>query len=145
VRFELLTDWPDRVAPGAELWVEGEPEPRRVTRLESGGRVPVVHLSGVESREAAEQLAGRYLEAPPPVLAADAYFWEDLIGLRVETSDGNPVGELVDVFRAGGNEVYRVVGPMGERLVPALRSVVQRIDIAAGVMVVAPDDAEEVR
>jgi hypothetical protein len=29
--------------------------------------------------------------------------------------------------------------------VPALRSVVQRIDLEAGLMVVAPDDAEEVR
>jgi ribosomal 30S subunit maturation factor RimM len=48
------------------------------------------------------------------------------------------------VFRAGGNEVYRVVGAGGERLVPALRSVVQRIDLAEGVMIVSPDDAEEV-
>ena len=49
------------------------------------------------------------------------------------------------MFRAGGNEVYRIVGPAGERLVPALRGVVERIDLAAGVMVVAPDDAEEIR
>lgn len=41
--------------------------------------------------------------------------------------------------------MYRVVGPAGERLVPALRTVVQRIDLDAGVMVVAPDEAEEVR
>jgi len=51
----------------------------------------------------------------------------------------------VEVFRAGGNEVYRIVGPSGERLVPALHSVVQRIDLEAGVMVVSADDAEEVR
>jgi ribosomal 30S subunit maturation factor RimM len=41
--------------------------------------------------------------------------------------------------------VYRIVGPAGERLVPALRSVVRQIDLEAGVMIVAPDDAEEVR
>jgi ribosomal 30S subunit maturation factor RimM len=51
----------------------------------------------------------------------------------------------VEVFRAGGNEVYRIVGPAGERLVPALRSAVHRIDLEAGLMVVAPDEAEEVR
>jgi ribosomal 30S subunit maturation factor RimM len=38
-----------------------------------------------------------------------------------------------------------VVGPAGERLVPALRSVVERVDLDAGLMVVAPDDAEEIR
>jgi ribosomal 30S subunit maturation factor RimM len=63
----------------------------------------------------------------------------------VETADGAHVGELVEIFRAGGNEVYRVVGDGGERLVPALRSAVLRIDTEAGVMVIAADDAEEVR
>ena len=51
----------------------------------------------------------------------------------------------MEVFRAGGNEVYRIIGPSGERLVPALRTAVELIDLEAGVMVVAPDEAEEVR
>jgi 16S rRNA processing protein RimM len=113
--------------------------------VEAGGRVPVIHLDGIDSREAAEALAGRYLDVPTRSLEAGSYYWDDLVGLRVEAPDGATVGELVEVFRAGGNEVYRVVGPAGERLVPALRTVVQRIDLDAGVMVVAPDDAEEVR
>ena len=90
-------------------------------------------------------MIGRYLEAPTQRLDAGTYYWDDLIGLRVESPAGDTVGELVEVFRAGGNEVYRVVGPTGERLVPALHSVVQRIDLDTGVMIVTPDDAEEVR
>ena len=105
----------------------------------------MIHLDGIDTREAADALAGRYLEVPARALEPGAYYWDDLVGLRVEAPGGEPVGELVEVFRAGGNEVYRIVGPAGERLVPALRSVVQRIDLEAGVMVVAPDDAEEVR
>ena len=145
LRVEILTDWPERLDADAEVSVEGESVPRRIGSVESGGRVPVLHLEGISSREAAEALAGRYLEVPTRTLEAGSYYWDDLIGLRVEAPDGQPVGELVEVFRAGGNEVYRVVGPAGERLVPALRSVVHRIDLVAGVMVVAPDEAEEVR
>jgi 16S rRNA processing protein RimM len=145
LRVEILTDWPERLEPGAEVWPEGETSPRRIRHVESGGRVPVVHLDGIDSREAADQLRGRYLEVPARRLDEGAYYWDDLIGLRVESPAGTHVGELVEVFRAGGNEVYRVVGPGGERLVPALRSVVQRIDLESGVMVVAADDAEEVR
>lgn len=141
----MLTDWPERLEPGAELWPEGDAEPLRIARMELGGRVPVLHLDGVETREAAEPLVGRYLEAPAHDLEEGAYYWSDLIGLRVQTADGAQIGELVEIFRAGGNEVYRVVGDEGERLVPALRSVVIRIDIPAGVMVIAADDAEEVR
>jgi 16S rRNA processing protein RimM len=142
LRIEILTDWPEGLAPGAELWAEGEADARRVASLETGGRVPVLHLDGVTTREAAEELAGRYLEGPPRSPEEGAYFWDDLIGLRVEAPDGETVGELVDIFRAGGNEVYRVVGPDGERLVPALRSVVLRIDLGSGVMVVTDDEPE---
>lgn len=116
-----------------------------IARVELGGRVPVLHFEGVATREAAEPFVGRYLEAPARELEAGAYFWGDLVGLRVEAPDGTLVGELVEIFRAGGNEVYRVVGTGGERLVPALRSAVMGIDLEAGVMVVALDDAEEVR
>jgi len=141
---ELLTDWPERLVPGAELWIEGGDVPSLIVNVEHGTRTPVVYLDGIGSREAAEAVVGRYLEAPPVELEEGVYFWEDLVGLTVREPDGSEVGELVEVFRAGGNEVYRVVGARGERLVPALRSVVQRIDLDGGVMVVTPDDAEEI-
>ena len=145
VRVELLTDWPDRLTSGAEVWLDGVEAPMRITRVEAGGRSTVLHLDGVADRTAAEGLVGRYLEAPARALPDDAYYWDDLVGLRVEEADGTLVGELAEVFRAGGAEVYRVVGERGERLIPALRTAVLRIDLDAGVMIVAPDDAEEVR
>jgi 16S rRNA processing protein RimM len=145
LRVELLTDWPEELVPGVELWPEGDEAALRISRVERGGRALILHFEGHASREAAEPLVGRFLERPPRALEPEAYFWDDLVGLRVESSDGHAIGELVEVFRAGGNEVYRVVGPQGERLVPALRSVVLQIDLDAGRMVVAPDDAEEVR
>jgi 16S rRNA processing protein RimM len=145
VRVELLTDWPERIEPGAELWLEGSPTPMRILRIETGGRLTVLHLDGIADRDAAEQLSGRYLEALAQPLPDETYYWDDLVGLRVEEPDGTAVGELVEVFRAGGAEVYRIVGDAGERLVPGLRSAVVRIDLEENLMVVAPDDAEEVR
>jgi len=143
-RVEILTDWPERITTGAEAWIEGVDDPVRIERVELGGRVPVVHLSGVGDRAAAERLAGRYLEMPAHDLPDATWYWSDLIGLRVEDARGEPIGELVEIFRAGGNEVYRIAGPAGERLVPALKSTILRIDPSAGVMVVADDQAEEV-
>ncbi len=145
VRVELVTDWPERLAPGTEVWLEGDPAPITILRVEAGGRTTVLHLDRFTTREAAEALSDRYLEAPARDLPAETYYWGDLMGLRVEAPDGSGVGELVEIFRAGDNEVYRIVGERGERLVPALRSVVLRIDLDAGVMVVAPDEDEGVR
>ena len=145
VRVEILTDWPERLVAGARLWLDGAAAPMRVLRVESGGRLPALHLEGIGDRTAAEALAGRYLEVPARALPGETYYWDDLVGLHVEEPDGTPVGELVEIFRAGGNEVYRIVGDGGERLVPALRSAVLRIDLEENLMVVAADDAEEVR
>ena len=143
LRVEVLTDVPERLASGASVYLDDVAT--RIVATETGGRATVVYLDGVTTREGAEALVGRFLEADVPALPDDAYYWHDLIGLRVETEAGTPVGELVEIFRAGGNEVYRIVGPDGERLVPALRSVVLAIELEAGRMVVTEDDAEEVR
>lgn len=105
----------------------------------------MVHLVGIATREAAEAVVGRYLEMPPHELPDGAYYWDDLIGLEVLDPRGGVIGELVEIFRAGENEVYRIVGPSGERLVPALKAVVVEIDLPAGRMTVADDDAIEVR
>lgn len=144
MRIELLTDWPERLVAGTDLWLDEETSARQLMQVEWGGRLPVVRLSGIEDRSAAEALIGRYLEAPGRPLPPDTYYWHQLEGLRVTDPAGKPMGVLEEVFRAGENEVYRVVGPDGEVLVPALRDVILRIDLAAGEMVVRYD-AEEVR
>lgn len=144
VRIEVLTDWPASLQVDAEVWVDSETEPRHITAVESGGRTPVLQLEGIGTRDAAAAVSGRYLEGPPRPSDAEAWFWDELIGLRVESADGRQVGEVVEVFRVGGNEVYRVLGPEGERLVPALRSAVARIDPAAGIMILTGDEPEEV-
>ena len=48
--------------------------------------------------------------------------------------DGRDLGKIVDVLQPGGNDVYVFKGPLGEVLVPALKSVVQAVDLEAGVM-----------
>lgn len=145
MRVEVLTDWPERLAIGTEIWIEGTPTATPITAVESGGKSLVLYLGALQSRDDAEAAAGRYLEAATRALPEGAFYWDQLVGLEVVDTLGAPVGELVEVFRAGGNEVYRVVGVGGERLVPALRSVVLDVDLPAGRMTVAPEDAEEVR
>lgn len=136
VRIESLTDHPERLTVGESIWLEDEAEPRRILESAWGGRVPVLRLEGVSDREAAERLAGRYLEAPPTPLPPGAYYWHQLVGLSVADEGGAELGELVEIFRAGGSEVYRIEGPGGELLVPALRDVVRSIDLGARRMVV---------
>ena len=144
LRLELLTDWPERIAPGARLFVEGEPEPRTVAAVELGGKHPVLTFTGVDTREAAEPFIGRYLEIEPAPLPEGSYYWHQLEGLQVVDTAGSEVGTLVEIFRAGEAEVYRIEGRGGEQLIPAIRDVVREIDLAAG-RIVIDYDAEDVR
>jgi 16S rRNA processing protein RimM len=137
MRLEVLTDRDDRLIVGAELFVEGEAAPRRIDEIERGGRVPVVRLQGIEGREAAEAMVGRYLEVDAEPLPDGHYYWHQLVGLRVIDDAGHELGRLVEVFRAGENEVYRVEADgEPELLLPALRDVVREIDLARGTMTV---------
>jgi 16S rRNA processing protein RimM len=143
LRIEALTDHPERLTAGESIWVEDEAAARTILEAGWGGRVPVLRLEGISDRAAAEQLAGRYLEAPASPLPPDTYYWHQLIGLAAVDETGTELGKVVEVFRAGEAEVYRIEGPSGELLVPALRDVVRSIDLASGRMVVRYQ-AEEV-
>ncbi|HYM51977.1 MAG TPA: ribosome maturation factor RimM [Candidatus Dormibacteraeota bacterium] len=145
VRIELLTDWPEHLAAGALVYLEGEDRPRRVLELQAGGRVPAILLEALEGRQAAEAVIGRYLEVDAGELPEGSYYWHQLVGLKVVDEAGAALGEVVEVFRAGENEVYRVLGPDGaELLLPAVRDFVREIDLARGMMVVRYE-IEEVR
>ena len=142
LRIEALTDHPERLAAGEEIWVEDEAAPRMIVEIGWGGRVPVLRLDGISDRAAAEHLVGRYLEAPAQPLPAETYYWHQLIGMAAVDESGNELGDVVEVFRAGENEVYRIDGPSGELLVPALRDVVRSIDLAAHRMVIRYETEE---
>ena len=125
--------------------MDGDDTPRVITLAERGGRTPALHLEGIASRDAAQRLIGRYLEAEAASLPDGEYYWHQLEGLRVEAEDGTELGVVREVFRAGEAEVYVVRRPDGgELLLPGIRDVVRSIDLEAGRMVVQYD-VEEVR
>lgn len=99
----------------------------------------LLRLAGVADRNAAETLRGRdvYLRAAElPLLPDGEYYAHDLVGLRVVDETGLDLGELAEVLATGANDVYVVRSPEGERLLPAIDSVVRRIDLDQGVIVV---------
>ena len=144
LKVELLSDRPERLQRGAGVYVEGEARPRRITGVEAGGRVPVLTLDGVASREEAQRLVGRYLEVEREPLPAGSYYWDELVGISVRDHDGADLGTLEEVFRAGENEVYRVRGPRGEIFVPALKEIVTQLDVEGRTMTVRME-VDEVR
>jgi 16S rRNA processing protein RimM len=74
-----------------------------------------------------------------PSAGEDEYYWADLEGLRVETSEGVDLGIVDHLIETGANDVLIVRGDR-ERLIPFLRpSVVREIDLDASRIVVEWD------
>lgn len=145
MRIEPLTDWPEHLQAGAQVFLDGEADARRIMTAEWGGRIPAVALEGITSRDGAAALTGRFLETESQRLPDGSYYWHQLLGLNVDDPSGARLGVVREVFRAGEAEVYRVeLTDGGELLVPAVRDVVRRIDLEAGLMIV-DYASEEVR
>jgi len=139
VRVEILTDNPARFDVGRVLFREGSEEPLTVVQSHRDGPGLLVRFAEVTDRPAADTLRDAYLVADPEPLAADSYYWHDIVGCDVVTASGEDLGKVVDIFRVGEGEVYTVRGPRGEILVPAVGSVVLELNPAARRIVVDAD------
>ena len=60
----------------------------------------------------------------------DSFAVKDLAGCLVFVETGECLGVLKDVLPSGGNDIFVVQGTLREYLIPALKTVVKRIDIA---------------
>lgn len=105
----------------------------------------VVRFKGVATREAAEALTGVGLFMARDALPAsddDEFYHADLIGLRVETTDGTPLGEVVAMHDFGAGDLLEIRLADDRRTVylPFTFAAVPTIDIAGGRVVVTPPD-----
>ncbi len=106
-------------------------------------RCILLALEGVTDRTQAESLIGCELLIPKsslPEPEEGTYYWFDLIGLLVYTTNGRYLGRLESIIPTGSNDVY-VVRPdaadiegKNDVLVPAIESVVKEIDLERNLM-----------
>ncbi|MGQ9814845.1 MAG: ribosome maturation factor RimM [Candidatus Roseilinea sp.] len=103
--------------------------------------VMLYKLEGVITRNDAEALRGALVLVRVkdlPALDAGRYYPHQLIGLRVVTMDGAPLGEIYEVLATGANDVYvvRQSPDAKEVLLPAIADVVRSVDLTNGVVTV---------
>jgi 16S rRNA processing protein RimM len=136
VRITSYTDEPRSVAAYGPV---SDEKGERMFELEfmrmAKARV-IARIPGVSDRNAAEALRGVRLFVPRTALPApdpDEFYFEDLIGLDVNTIDGTPLGKVVSVQEFGTGPLLEVGEENGATiLVPFTHDVVPVVDLAAG-------------
>ncbi len=143
------TDPPEALLEYPEWALRQEGGERRKHRLVDGqphGERLVVHLEGVESRDAAALLTGAWVEierAELPPTGDREYYRADLIGLEVENLEGialgrvayfidAPAGAVMVVEDRGGADVEAREASRREHWVLADPAHLRRVDLAAG-------------
>jgi len=99
----------------------------------------LLKLLGIENMEEAELLRNHVLKIHRKdaiKLPEGSYFICDMIGMQVNDISGKQIGLLEDVLKTGSNDVYIVKKEDKEILIPALKSVVKRIDLESKQMIV---------
>lgn len=136
---------PQRFRPGAVLHVgrEGAVADLTIaTSREFRGRW-ILGFEQVASVDDAEALRGADLRIPGSALAAlgpGAYYVHDLVGCRIVTSGGKPVGVVKSVELTTGTPLLVADTAGGEVLVPLAEGICRRVDIGAKTIVIEPSE-----
>ena len=141
VRVELLTDTPEaRFLVGAVLYPEGAARGLTIAEASAVADGPGwwLRFEGVTTREAADGLRDVYLEidAPDEPRVPGRWYFHELEGLAVRSTRGEELGTVVEIYRAGGAEVFLVRGPRGEMDVPGIEGIVAELAPERGEMIV---------
>lgn len=127
LRMRVLTDYPERIQELGAVYLGTGPEDRRAERhvvqhMRMHKGYGLLKLKTIPDRNQAEQMRGLFVmvsmkDAVP--LEDDEIYLFQLIGMSVQTEDGQALGEIVEVLETGANDVYIVKGQEhGELLIP---------------------------
>jgi len=106
------------------------------------GKNIIAQLEGISERNQVEALIGSEIAVLAEQLEAlsdGEYYWKDLIGVEVKTTEGVTLGRLDWIFNSGSNDVLVVKSDGAdrkERMLPFLDEVVISINLEQSLMIV---------
>ncbi len=132
LKVRLETDFPERFTPLTRLWLGPERIPFTCEGFRLHKGMGLLKLEGCNDRNAAEALRGLDVQVPiaeATALPAGRYYEYQVVGLRVETAEGEALGRVEEVLHTGSNDVLVTQGPRGEVLIPVLTGVLLDVDL----------------
>jgi 16S rRNA processing protein RimM len=139
LRVELLTEYPEQLQRLRAVYLGPQTELWEVESIRLHQEAALIKLVGCDDRNAAEMLRGvlvQILRQDAVPLEDDEYYEHQIVGMSVVEGDGTYLGKVNEIISTGANDVYVVVGPEGELLLPAIESVILEIDLDADQIVV---------
>ena len=144
VRLNPWCDGPEFVKKFKTLYRDDKGNnPFKIVSCRPHGNVAVMKLEGVDTVEAARALKNTvlYMKRSDVNLPAGKWFISELIGCTVLDADDDSVvyGKIKDIDSGMANDIWYIEIPGKEDvLIPAIRDVVIRCDVAADKVYIRP-------
>ena len=139
LKIEVVTDFPQRFAPAAKVYVNRQPMTIDSTECHKGKLI--IKLNQIDTIEAAQRLRGQPIEIHHSQLyplPEEQYYHFQIIGLEVWTTRGELLGKVTEILTAESNDNYVVSGAKGEILIPAIDDVVKSVDLDSRRITIEP-------
>ncbi|HUU45939.1 MAG TPA: ribosome maturation factor RimM [Acidobacteriota bacterium] len=112
-----------------------------VTSVHIAGRHIIIQTDAITTPDDVRPWLGGDLEIDaseriPP--EPGRYYYDDVIGLRVETTAGETVGTITEIIDAPANDIYVCRDDDREYLIPAVDAFIKEYDIPGGRLVIDP-------
>ena len=131
VRVYPYTDRPTRFSEIEAVLLQGRR--RRIENARYMKNMAVLKLEGIDDRNAAEAVRNQELLLAREDLweqPEDTYFVDDLVGCRVVSEDGTPVGTLRAILSRPAQDLYEIEKEDGSAfLLPAVKEFVRSVDV----------------
>lgn len=137
---EAISELIHRLEPSSQIFLGEYKRVAEVEYLRPHKDRFLLALDSLEDRDQAEEWRGSELflrTADSESLPEGIYYHWQIIGLEVETEEGEAMGVIQKILETGANDVY-VVEQSGrkELLLPAIDEVIREVDLDGGRMVV---------
>ncbi len=131
IQMEVLTDFPERIEPGARLYAGPHYRPLTVRSVRWHDRLMLIAFEGYHTPETIGELRNQLVfvtAADRPPLGEGEYYHHQILGLRVFDEGRRLLGTVVEILETGANDVYvvRLEGAPADRLETPARRALQR-------------------
>ena len=139
INVAVYSDISSRFEVGNKVFLQGIEH--RIVAAEIKGRHGIIRLAGVTSSADVDRLKDSIIyidEKDLSELSEGEYYYFHIIGSAVIDDMGAHYGTVQEILTTGANDVYVIHNGDKELLIPAVKSVVQKIDIATKTITIAP-------
>ncbi|UCC90432.1 MAG: 16S rRNA processing protein RimM [Dehalococcoidia bacterium] len=140
LKVKITTDFPhQRFTPSSKIFINRQP--MTIDSVEWHKGKAIVKLHTIDSIEEAQKLRGQPIEihhSQLQPLPEGQYYHFQLIGLEVQTTRGERLGNITEILTVESNDIYVVSGNRGEILIPAIEDVVKSVDLNKGCIIIEP-------